>query len=52
MQNADNVQPKGISGGLALWLTNEITVTILDNKKNLIDCKVLSGLFGNDFYIT
>lgn len=45
MENADYVQPKGISGGLALWWS-DITVNILKKEKNYIDRMVLSNLFG------
>lgn len=52
MDNANYVGSTGISGGLVLWWSNEIQVTILTNDKTIIDCKVDSSSFGGCFYIT
>lgn len=34
------VNPRGISGGLALWWNKEVDVSVLSSDKNLIDSKV------------
>lgn len=40
------------SGGLALWWTKEVSVTILSKDRNFIDCRVANGIFGEGFLVT
>lgn len=52
MKHAEYVNPTGIRGGLTVWWTREVNVIILGNERNVIDCRVSSGLFGANIFIT
>lgn len=40
MDHAYYVEPQGLSGGLALWWTNEVNMTILGANQNYMDCVI------------
>lgn len=49
---AEYVEPIGSSGGLALWWTKEVSVTILHKCRNFLDCWVRDNVFGEGFFVT
>ncbi|KAK9000895.1 hypothetical protein V6N11_081376 [Hibiscus sabdariffa] len=46
MDNAFYVDPVGIAGGLALWWSNEVKISVLHHDKNLID--TIFSISGED----
>ncbi|KAK9018505.1 hypothetical protein V6N11_001478 [Hibiscus sabdariffa] len=40
MSNSFYVEPEGIAGGLALWWSDDIHITILHSSKNIIDTEI------------
>lgn len=52
MENAEYVLPSGLIGGLALWWTRDVTVSIIIKDRNFVDCNVTRNGSGNVFYAT
>ncbi|KAG5550969.1 hypothetical protein RHGRI_009405 [Rhododendron griersonianum] len=50
--NSSYVEPECLSGGLALWWTDEVTVDVRFKSKNLFRCIVNLPLFSSPFLVT
>ncbi|KAK8556717.1 hypothetical protein V6N12_003112 [Hibiscus sabdariffa] len=48
MSNSFYVEPEGIAGGLALWWSDDVHITILHSSKNIIDMKI--SMKGEDVW--
>lgn len=52
MKHAMYVNPVGISGGIAIWWTNEIVISFSHISKNIIDSEVQFGSDGRKMWIS
>lgn len=52
MNKAMYVNPVGLSGGLAIWWTNEVGISFKHISKNVVDNEVQIGANGSKFHIS